>query len=404
MIRWKKLYPYAEGAAVKKNETSVTLGDVIFKVLGNEDCSTTLRKYYIGGEHYESESIKIKTKGVIKDSCLGYQFHFPFEKNDTLFMTKNPRLKKAGIVDFSGICSIASFVLRTRDESVLREKFIPIIVQSDQFWNHLMRFQSGSVNPFIKWKTLSGYSFHLPDVLEQDQYVNIIWKLENLKEALEKQYDMLNQLIKSQFIEMFGDPETNSECWPIQKLITLSREGRMPYGVAASASEFDGTTRYIRITDIKDDGTLGDVFVSPDSYNECHVLKDNDLLFARTGSVGKTFLYKSEYGIAVFAGYLIKLTPNIECIDPVFLYYYTKTTFYEKYIESIKHGGVQANINAKQYGSLNVYLPPIEFQKIFSDFVKQVDKSKFELQQHIKNTKKLQKTIINEVFNDEKRQ
>lgn len=175
---------------------------------------------------------------------------------------------------------------------------------------------------------------------------------------------------------MFGNPAINNKQWPESSLLSISKEPPT-YGVAASAIKYDGKIRYIRITDIQDDGSLGTDVVSPDFFSDQYMLNDHDLLFARTGSVGRTFLYTSHDGKSVFAGYLIRFVPDTNKINPVFLYHYTQSDYYWNFVDKMKHGGVQANINAKQYGSLKVILPPLSLQSQFVDFVNQVDKSKF---------------------------
>lgn len=74
----------------------VKLNDVVTRVSGNEDRFTTDLEYYLAGEHYESERIAIYKKGIIKDDLgvLGFKFHFPFKAGDTIFMSRNPHLKK----------------------------------------------------------------------------------------------------------------------------------------------------------------------------------------------------------------------------------------------------------------------------------------------------------------------
>ena len=79
--------------------------------------------------------------------------------------------------------------------------------------------------------------------------------------------------------------------WQIKKLCELSSE-KMSYGTSAPSCAYDGKVRYIRITDINDDGTLNNDCVSPKSYEEKHVLVDGDIVFARTGAtVGKSYCY-----------------------------------------------------------------------------------------------------------------
>ena len=68
------------------DEMIVQLGDVIQKILGNEDRLTTEREFYVGGEHFISGNLEVKQRGIIKNEDLGYQFHFPFECGDVLFI------------------------------------------------------------------------------------------------------------------------------------------------------------------------------------------------------------------------------------------------------------------------------------------------------------------------------
>ena len=82
------------------NIMRVKLKDVADCIKGNEDRLVTKLPYYLGGEHYESGSIAIYDKGLIHSDegrKLGFKFHFPFQKGDTIFMARNPHLKKAGM-------------------------------------------------------------------------------------------------------------------------------------------------------------------------------------------------------------------------------------------------------------------------------------------------------------------
>lgn len=354
--------------------TIVKFGDVAQKVLGNEDRLSTTREYYIGGEHFATGNLEIKQFGRIRDEDLGYQFHFPFESGDVLFMTKNPRLKKAGRVNISGICSIATFVIRTKSESRLLQDFLPIIMQSDSFWEYLMANQSGSVNPFIKWGTLEKYCFDLPDISTQKQYCTIIWNLQELINELETQTALLDQLVKSRFIELFGDLDSNSKHWVMK---TIGDVAKVPlhYGSTASAIDYDEEVRYVRITDIGPDGKLNDDFKSPSTYDSSYLLNKGDVLFARSGSVGVTYYFDESYK-SIFAGYLIRFIPDDKKINPEFAYQFTRSAYCQGILVGSKRGGVQKNVNAKQLSAIPIPLPPMELQNEFIEFVHQVDKSK----------------------------
>ena len=133
--------------------SKVRFGDVASRLNIKVDQANTNLEYYIGGEHIESSEFMIHDRAPIKGSTIGYQFQFGFRKGDILFMTKNPHLKKTSMVDFDGLCSIATFVIHTNDESVLLQDYLLIEMQTDRFWDYCETHKSGGVNYFINWGT-----------------------------------------------------------------------------------------------------------------------------------------------------------------------------------------------------------------------------------------------------------
>ena len=122
--------------------------------------------------------------------------------------------------------------------------------------------------------------------------------------------------------------------------------------------------RYIRITDINEDGGLNSEIKSPSKVDEQYLLNDGDILFARSGAtVGKTFRYRSCYGKSIYAGYLIRFVADLTKVLPDFIYYFTKSSNYIDFVEKNKSTGSQPNINAKQYGSIKIPIPPLSEQK-----------------------------------------
>ena len=140
--------------------------------------------------------------------------------------------------------------------------------------------------------------------------------------------------------------------WEIKKLGELTLD-KMSYGTSSPSCEYDGETRYIRITDINDNGSLNEDFVSPISYEEKHILQDGDIVFARTGAtVGKAYCYHSSDEKYVYAGYLIRLRPNKKIVLPDYIFYYTKSKNYLDFIRSSQVAAAQPNVNAEKYSNL----------------------------------------------------
>lgn len=109
------------------------------------------------------------------------------------------------------------------------------------------------------------------------------------------------------------------------------------YGTSATAIKRtdDSQPKYIRITDFDDFGIEEDhEYMAAESYSSKHLLCPNDILFARTGgTVGKTYFYDGKIGEAVFAGYCIRFRFDKSKVIPKFVYWYTKTDTYQKWVK-----------------------------------------------------------------------
>ena len=134
---------------------------------------------------------------------------------------------------------------------------------------------------------------------------------------------------------------------PLEKLLIEKPQ----YGANERAVTGNPETdvRYIRITDIDDYGNLlNDDWQTTEAIDSKYLLQENDVLFARSGSVGRAFVYKSKLGKAIFAGYLIRFKFDLEKVNPSFVLYYTLTKVYKFWVQSVQRTAVQANINSKE--------------------------------------------------------
>lgn len=142
------------------------------------------------------------------------------------------------------------------------------------------------------------------------------------------------------------------------------------YGAGYKAEKKQRDVRYIRITDINEDGSLNDDFASVAKYDNQYLLKQNDFLIARTGNtVGKTFLYDESLGKAIYAGYLIKFELDTSKVNPQYLLAYTKSSVYKTWIKNNMRISAQPNINSKQYEESPITLPPLAVQNEIVDHI-----------------------------------
>ena len=198
---------------------------------------------------------------------------------------------------------------------------------------------------------------------------------------------------------MFGDPITNEKGWEVKKLKEVSLE-KLSYGSGASSIPFNDDVRYIRITDINDNGELNEDTVSPNVFDEKYLLNEGDILFARSGAtVGKTYCHKNKYGKCIYAGYLIRLIPNKEIVNPLYVFGYTKTSYYMEFVKKAQNAVAQPNINAKQYGDLQICIPPLPLQQEFASKIEAIERQKSLIQQSIVETQTLFDSRMEHWFN-----
>lgn len=142
----------------------------------------------------------------------------------------------------------------------------------------------------------------------------------------------------------------------------LTIEGKGFYGIAASAVNYsDSLYTYLRITDIRDDGTLNKEGLKSvnDARARQYVLQPNDIVFARTGaSTGRNYFYDGSDGQFVYAGFLIKFSLDPQKVNPKYIKYYCMSDEYKGWIHSFNTGSTRGNINAKMLGNMVIPLPP----------------------------------------------
>lgn len=157
----------------------------------------------------------------------------------------------------------------------------------------------------------------------------------------------------------------------------LTVDGKGYYGIGASAvNKKNDLYTYLRITDIRDDGTLNmnDLKSVDDSDADKYLLKPNDIVFARTGaSTGRNYFYDGSDGTFVYAGFLIKFSIDPSKVNPLYVKYYCQSEQYRRWIYSFSAGSTRGNINAQTLGSMAIPLPTREQQDFLVNVLAPLD-------------------------------
>ncbi|MEQ6389231.1 restriction endonuclease subunit S [Bacillaceae bacterium S4-13-58] len=183
--------------------------------------------------------------------------------------------------------------------------------------------------------------------------------------------------------------------------------GSPKYGINAAAVDYsESLPTYLRITDISDDGRfIRSKKVSVDNESsENYYLEENDLVFARTGaSTGKTYLYDSNDGKLVYAGFLIKVSVDQKIMDPRFLKSYTQTETYWNWVRVMSMRSGQPGINGNEYFKLKLPLPPLSEQNIIANALFDTDNLIQSIEKLIEKKKKIKQGAIQQLLTGKKR-
>ena len=260
---------------------------------------------------------------------------------------------------------------------------------------------TGSAQPQIVRQSLTKVYVEYPELNEQKEIVSSLNKVEQLIFLRKQQLSKLDELVKSRFIELFGDQRTNPFGWDMVTIGDIATEVR--YGTSRPAVE-GGKYPYLRMNNLTYEGYLDLTDLKyidiPDNEIEKCVVRNGDVLFNRTNSielVGKTCVYNLDYDM-IIAGYIIRVRIDDRML-PVVLSSYLNSTVLKEQLRSMAKGAVnQANINAQELQSIPIYLPPIDLQHEFVAFVEQTDKSKFEIQKSLEKLETLKKALMQKYF------
>ena len=198
----------------------------------------------------------------------------------------------------------------------------------------------------------------------------------------------------------FKKYEEIPEEWTVEKLIDLCDE-ETRYGSNTSAIEHNtDLPRYIRITDILKDGLLRKDKIASINEDDAkkYLLKNGDIIFARSGSIGLTYLYKNEDGRCAYASYLIKFVPNPTQLNPKFLFHHTHSHMYWKWISLTKTKSTISNVNAQKYSQMPIFLPPILEQQKIASILSNVDNLIQNTEKIILQSKQLKKGFLQKLF------
>ena len=320
----------------------------------------------VGLEHLIPQEIKFSGYDVDTENT----FTKTFKKGQILFGRRRAYLKKAAIADFDGICSGDITVIEAIPGKV-DPLLLPFIIQNDKFFDYAVSRSAGGLSPRVKWEHLKDYEFDLPPIEEQRILADKLWAAYRLKESYKKLLTATQEMVKSQFIEMFGDTHMRSDHSRQWKEVVEIINGKDYKSIQV---EDGGYPVY---------GTGGEMARASDYLSPA-----NSILLGRKGTIDKPLLIREKYWNVDTA---FGAVPDEKVLHYVYFYWHCKTIDFNV----LNKGTTLPSTTKVDLLNLWIKIPSMEEQTRFGYIVEQADKSEFELRKSIEAIDQVIKSLIN---------
>lgn len=376
----------------------VRFGDVVKDIKLNVDRSNNPYEHYIAGDHMDTEDLTLRRKGAFATDDVGPAFIRIFKPGQVLYGSRRTYLKKVAVADFEGITANTTFVFETVDDDVLSQKLLPFLMLSEEFTKWSIKKSKGSTNPYVLFSDLADYEFELPPISQQRVLADKLWAAYNLKEAYKKMNSAIDEMVKSQFIEMFGNPLASVQKYPIRSLFDCCEIN--PRRPLLNILDSD-LVSFVPMASVNENGFLQDLV--DEEYGKIKkgftYFENNDVLFAKITPCmenGKGAIAHSlTNGIGMGSTEFHVLRPIKNISNPYWLLCLTRMPiFRDMAAKNMSGTGGQKRVGSEYMSNFKVGLPPIDLQIKFAELYKQADKSKFELKQAIDKIEKVMKSLL----------
>ena len=352
---------------------------------------------YLGLEHLDSGSLHVTRFGS-EVAPIGEKL--VMHKGDVLFGKRRAYQKKVAIAPFDGIFSAHGMVLRPK-EDVIDKAFFPLFISSDYFLDAAIKISVGSLSPTINWRDLKELEFELPDIGTQRKLAEVLWSINDTMEAYKKLISATDELIKSQFMEQFGDQTEN----PFGLSVMALGETCTFYSGTGFPNKYQGNTSgtypFFKVGDISRNIQEGNVHLADaENYVEPDVVKvikgtiipAGTVVFAKIGEALRLNRRAVTTRECLVDNNVMGIRPDSSILTEEYFLQFMVGLDMNEYSAATALPSVRKSTLEK----VKILVPDITAQNKFSELVRQSDKSKFELEQALSELTATYKRIITE--------
>lgn len=284
------------------------------------------------------------------------------------------------------------------NENLVDRKYFCYFLESNAYKTQLEQHVTGTTRKRISRKNLSSIEIDIPEQAKQKE---VVYKLDRLKKIIQnynRELDLLDELVRARFVEMFGDPITNDMLWNTVKLNDVC------YGIGDGlhgTPEYDeyGDYPFINGNNLKNgkiEITPSTKMVNEDIYRKYFIkLTENTILLSINGTLGNLALYNGEKVVLGKSACYCNLIPDI---NRIFVCSVMKTDAFSNFLESNATSSTIKNIGLKVIREFELIVPPLELQNQFASFVEEIDKSRSRIQKSLEASQELFDSLMQEYF------
>lgn len=348
----------------------------------------------------------ITSNGINIDYSICYDVSFwndnpnyRVEKNEILVAMSGATVGKACINTLDMPLLLNQRVASIVCNNLVTQKYVYHIINSDKFLEYVIENSAGCAQPNISAKQLSNFQLIVPEIKIQKQIVTALDVLCNTIVLRKQQLAKLDELVKSRFVELFGDTVANPYGWKKDMLgiVCDVRDGthdspqyfKTGYPLVTSKNVTGGK---IDLTDCS--------LISEEDFmkiNERSKVDFGDILMPMIGTVGKPVIVNIEPCFAIKNVSLIKFNQKSQVLN-IYIKALLQSDYFDDVVLSKVRGGTQKFISLGDIRKLDILVPPLELQNQFATFVEQTDKSKFEIQKSLQQLETLKKALMQKYF------
>ena len=266
--------------------------------------------------------------------------------------------------------------------------------------------------PFVTVKHLSAKELNKIEIPvlpleEQRKIAETLRKVDKLIAFRDQQLAKLDELVKAQFVEMFGDPINNPMKWIVSKIEDIAAQEKNalkagPFGSALKKEFYvkSGYKIYGQEQVICGDASFGDYYIDEEKYKELKncAVQAGDILISLVGTYGKALIMPDNYEAGIINPRLMKITLNKNKVTPIYFKYYFESDALKASMDANTHGGTMGILNLGIIRQMKIQVPPLSIQNQFAAFVERVDQQKQTVQQSLEKLELMKKALMQEYF------